>query len=145
MTTTRARAVVLLSVAFVVGLGVGSAAMALANAAKASERVTGRDGGRGGGWMRALELSPEVRDSVVALYRCDGIEIDSIHATIRPAIDSIYRSIKPSVDARRAETRSQVRTILNRVQQERYDSIVQSQDDQRKLPRTRDVAGCSRG
>ncbi len=134
---------VLLGAAFVAGLGLGSAAMATANGGGGRGRGSEGSDGRGvPGWMRALDLSKEVRDSVLALYRCDGVEIDSIHRTIRPTMDSLYLRIKPAVDARRAETRAQVRSLLNPIQQERYDSIVQSQDDQRRTSRTRKTAAC---
>jgi hypothetical protein len=144
VTTSRTRAVFLLGAAFIVGLALGGAAVAMTSGKKGPGRGPGGFDGRGGvpGWMRVLDLSPDVRDSVLALYRCDGVEIDSIHRSIRPTMDSIYRLIKPAVDARRAETRAQVRAILNPVQQERYDSIVQSQDDQRRVSRTRTPMEC---
>ncbi|MCA9721357.1 MAG: hypothetical protein KC544_05090 [Gemmatimonadetes bacterium] len=140
MTPSRTRAVLLLGVAFALGLVAGGAGLAMATRKDDAGATRGAPDGRGPwdrGWMEALDLSPTVRDSVRALYRCDGSAIDQLHRSIRPTMDSVYLQIKPEVDARRAKTRNQVRELLNPVQQERYDSIVQAQDERRSRSRER--------
>lgn len=142
MTGTRTRAVVLLGLAFGLGLFAGGAGMAVA-ARSGKVEIDRRGGnGRGGpGWMRELDLSEAQRDSIMGIYRRDGQGIDSLMRRIRPQTDSLFDLIRPEVDARRAETRREVRSLLTPIQQERYDSMVQAYDAERQKMRDQSRSG----
>jgi hypothetical protein len=143
MTTSRTRAMVLLGLAFGLGLFAGGAGMAVA-ARSGKVEIDRRDtNGRGGGpgWMRELGLTEPQRDSIMGIYRRDGQGVDSLMRRIRPQTDSLYDLIRPEVDARRAETRRVVRSLLTPIQQERYDSMVQAYDAERQKMREQSRSG----
>ncbi len=143
MTTSRTRAMVLLGLAFGLGLFAGGAGMAVA-ARSGKVEIDRRDNnGRGGGfgWMRELDLSETQRDSIMGIYRRDGKGVDSVMRSIRPQTDSLFDLIRPEVDARRAETRREVRLLLTPIQQERYDSMVQAYDAERQKMREQSRSG----
>lgn len=143
MTTSRTRAMVLLGVAFGLGLFAGGAGMAVA--ARSGKVEIDRRGtytrGNGPGWMRELDLSETQRDSIMGIYRRDGQGVDSLMRRIRPQTDSLFDLIRPEVDARRAETRREVRLLLTPIQQERYDSMVQAYDLERQKMRDQNRSG----
>lgn len=141
MTTSRTRAMVLLGAAFALGLVAGGAGMAVAARSGKVEIERRAPQGRGPGWMRELKLSDEQRDTITAIYRRDEAGIDSIMRSIRPQTDSLFDLIRPDVDARRAETRREVRALLTPPQQERYDSMVQAYDEQRRKMREQSRSG----
>jgi Spy/CpxP family protein refolding chaperone len=143
MTASRTRAMLLLGLAFGLGLFAGGAGMAVAARSGKVEIDRRGTNGRGGGWgwMRELDLSETQRDSIMGIYRRDGEGVDSLMRSIRPQTDSLFDLIRPEVDARRAETRRQVRTILTPIQQERYDSMVQAYDAERQKMREQSRSG----
>jgi Spy/CpxP family protein refolding chaperone len=143
MTASRTRAVVLLGLAFGLGLFAGGAGMAVA-ARSGKVEIDQRGGntrGNGPGWMRELDLAETQRDSIMGIYRRDGQGVDSLMRQIRPQTDSLYDLIRPEVDARRAETRRKVRLLLTPIQQERYDSMVQAYDAERLKMREQSRSG----
>ena len=143
MTTSRTRAMVLLGLAFGLGLFAGGAGMAVAARAGKVEIDRRGSGNRGGGpgWMRELGLNDTQRDSIMGIYRRDGQGVDSLMRSIRPQTDSLYDLIRPEVDARRAETRREVRLLLTPIQQERYDSMVRAYDAERQKMREQSRSG----
>ena len=131
----------LLGLAFGLGLFAGGAGMAVA--ARSGKVEIDRRGGRGGGssWLRELDLNDTQRDAIMGIYRRDGQGVDSLMRRIRPQTDSLYDLIRPEVDARRAETRREVRSLLTPTQQERYDSMVQAYDADRQKMREQSRSG----
>lgn len=147
MITSRTRAVVLLGAAFLLGLTAGGAGIAMA-ARSGKVHLDGRGpGDRGdsrGGWMSELDLSTEQRDSVQAAYRLRECGMDSVFKRIRPQTDSLYETIRADVEARRELTRNHIRALLAPTQQERYDSIVRSDDENRRRQRDGRPSPCDR-
>lgn len=143
MTDSRTRAMLLLGLAFGLGLFAGGAGMAVAARSGKVEidRRGGNSRGGGPGWMRELDLSETQRDSIMGIYRRDGQGVDSLMRSIRPQTDSLFDLIRPEVDARRAETRREVRSLLTPIQQERYDSMVQAYDAERQKMRDQSRSG----
>jgi Spy/CpxP family protein refolding chaperone len=134
---------VLLGLAFGLGLFAGGAGMAVAARSGKVEIDRRANNGRGGGWgwMRELDLSETQRDSIMGIYRRDGEGVDSLMRSIRPQTDSLFDLIRPEVDAQRAETRRKVRQLLTPIQQERYDSMVQAYDAERQKMREQSRSG----
>ena len=160
MIASRSRAMMLLGLAFVLGLIVGGGAVVQAvRSGNAGWIWRGRSWGHPGGSYgasldRKLHLNLELakRDSITAIS-CRGLAamdsirlplrqpMDSLSKLIRPAIDSLFQTIRPMVEFRRAQTRTEIRTLLTAPQQERYDSMNRADDQQRK--RMRDQRGPS--
>lgn len=142
MTTSRTRAVLLLGTAFALGFIAGGAGMAAAaRSGKVDIDHRGRGGRDGMAWLRELDVTQAQRDTITAIYRRDGAEIESLMARIRPQTDSLFERIRPQVETRRAETRREVRTLLLPPQQERYDSMVRAYDEQRRKMRETNRSG----
>lgn len=143
MSTSRTRAMLLLLAAFAVGIVVGVAGLTSAfRAGKADFVWRGMGGGRGmgagpsggpGAWVaKELAVTRDKRDSVVAIYKRGSAAIDSIvRGNIGARMDSLWESTRPAVEARRSQTRAEVRALLTRPQQERYDSMNHSIDENR--------------
>lgn len=147
MITSRTRAVVLLGASFLLGLAAGGAGVAMAARSGKVDLERRGPGGPGGprvGWMGVLDLSVEVRDSVQAIYRLRECGMDSVFKRIRPQTDSLFEIIRSDVEARRELTRSHVRALLSPPQKERYDSIVRSDDENRRQQREQRPSPCDR-
>ena len=137
-TTSTTRAVVLLAVAFVLGLVVGGAAM------RYTDGGGKRPGDRGDcavrhprvcKWAEELQLTKDQQEQLLAVYREGEVRMDSLQRTIRPDIEAIYRTIHPQVDSQRQELRARVRPLLTLEQREKYDSPLASWDrDRRQNP-----------
>lgn len=139
-TTSTSRAVLLLAVAFVLGLVVGGSVMGL------SGNDDRRRGNRGDCevrsqrvcmWTDVLQLTPEQQEQLVGVYKQGEVAVDSIQRPIRPPIDSIYQTIRPSIDSQRLLLREQVKEILTPTQREKYDSTTTAWDEQRRQNRDR--------
>lgn len=142
MTTSRTRAVVLLGVAFLLGIGVGVLWFKLGGRQGGARSV---QGGRGPSWMRELDLDATQMDSVRAIYSRGECAMDSIRVRLKTPMDSLFELIRPEVEARRAVMRQEVRALLSPTQQERYDSMVQQSDSTRRRMREQPWGGCRRG
>ena len=142
-TTSRTRALLLLTAAFAVGAVVGGVGMNMkdGNGRSRSNRddcvVKHRQACY---WAEELTLTSDQQDSLVAVYRIGEKLVDSVHKSIRPAVDSIYQSVRPQVDSQRVRIREQVRPLLTTMQRERYDSIVNAWDESRGRNRERQSA-----
>jgi hypothetical protein len=153
VTTSRTRAVVLLVVAFAVGIVVGGVALTSAiRAGKADFAVRGeRSPGMGGPWrgpewMRRLELADSVRDSVMVIARSGECAIDSmVRNRIGVEMDSLWEAVRPEIETRRAQTRSETRALLSPTQQEIYDSMTKATDENRRKMRENPVSRCGPG
>jgi hypothetical protein len=136
---------VLLGVAFALGAVAGGAGVTYA---KKSDRGRGSSNGdcvvrhrRVCYWVGELQLTPEQQESMLGVYRDGEREMEAIQGRIRPAIDSIYQTVRPEVDAQRHSLADRVRPILTTPQRERYDSIVNAFDEQRRRGREHDTTG----
>lgn len=147
MTTSRTRAVLLLTVALAAGVVVGvSGLTALIRAGKADFvwHGPGARNGRGFGpgarpgygeiLDRELDLNLDAakRDSMSAIWKNSESEMEAIRNRISPQMDSLFQIIKPDIEARRLKTRSEIRALLAAPQQQRYDSMVKAYDEQRR-------------
>ncbi len=154
MTTSRTRALVLLLVAFAVGIVVGGFALTSAiRAGKADFAVRPGRGSASGGswrggsdWMRRLELADTVRDSVMVVARNGECALDSIvRGRIGAQMDSLWEAVRPEIETRRAQTRSETRTLLSPTQQEIYDSMTKATDENRRRMRSHPMSRCGPG
>lgn len=143
----------LLATAFLLGLVVGIAGLALAARRGHATWIWRNHGGprppagyavRLGSTLH-VDLVPAKRDSINAAWcrgevAMDSIRqpirpsIDSLFQTIRPRVDSLYQAIKPAVETRRAQTRTEIRALLPMIGQQRYDSLNRADDEQRARP-----------
>lgn len=139
-TASTSRAVLLLVVAFVLGLVVGGSVIGL------TDNDDRRGGTRGNCevrnqrvcmWADALQLTKDQQEQLVAVYRQGEVAVDSIQRPIRPPVDSIYQTIRPAIDSQRMLLRDQVRTLLTTEQREKYDSTTTAWDEQRRQNRDR--------
>jgi hypothetical protein len=142
VTTSRTRAVTLLSVAFLLGVGAGVLYLELGGRPDGARMA---QGGRGPSWMRELDLDATQMDSVRAIYSRGECAMDSIRVRLKPPMDSLFELIRPEVEARRTAMRDEVRALLSPTQQERYDSMVQQSDSMRRRMREQPWGGCRRG
>ncbi len=159
---SRPRAMGLLATAFVLGLVVGGAGLAMAARRGHATWIWRNHGGPRppAGYATRLshtlhvDLVPATRDSINAAWcrgevAMDSIRqptrpsIDSLFQTIRPRVDSVYQSIKPAVETRRAQTRTEIRALLPAIGQLRYDSLNRAEDDQRTRPAAQGAGPCT--
>jgi hypothetical protein len=144
------------------GLLVGGAALVSATRAGKADFVwhttdrrgpggPGGAGGQGSQGMRLareLELDAATREQVDTIYCRAAVVMESIQVRIRPQIDSLFEIIRPDVEARRQQTRAEIRALLTPPQQEKYDSINNAMDEQRRRMREQGQnrgGGCGRG
>lgn len=150
MIASRSRAMTLLGLAFVLGLIVGGGVVVQAvRSGNAGWAWRGHSGGRpGAGSYGAsldrklhLNLEPAKRDSITAIA-CRGLAaMDSLRTPLRQPMDSLFQTIRPVVELRRAQARTEIRSLLTPPQRERYDSMNRADDEQRK--KMRDQGGSS--
>ncbi len=139
-TTSTSRALLLLAVAFVLGLVVGGSVMGLS---RDDDRRRGNRGNcevrsqRVCMWTEVLDLSAEQQEQLVGVYKQGEVAVDSIQRNIRPPIDSIYQTIRPAIDSQRMQLREEVKSILTPEQREKYDSTTTAWDEQRRQNRDR--------
>lgn len=145
MTSTPTwRAVLLLAVAFVLGLVVGASVSGFTGREEGRRSKSGRCEVRNQRvcmWADALQLSKDQQEQLVAVYRQGEVAIDSIQRQIRPPIDSIYQTIRPAIDSQRIQLREQVKALLTPEQREKYDSTTTAWDEQRRQNRDRQPGG----
>jgi hypothetical protein len=98
----------------------------------------GPNGGPGGyaAWVaKELDASAEQRDSIAAIIKRGTAAMDTVRRTIGPQVDSLFESIRPAVETARQQARTEIRALLTPPQQQRYDSMMQAQDETRKTMR----------
>lgn len=153
MIASRTRALTLLGTAFVLGLIVGGAGIALAARAGVAGWIW-----RGHGQGRSnttygvrlegalhLGLGTPARDSITAIWDGQRRDVDSIQHTIWAPTESLFQMIRPAIDARRAQARSEIRALLTAPQQVKYDSMNAAIDVQRKKMHDQGSRGGSPG
>lgn len=150
MIASRTRAMTVVGLAFVLGLIVGGASVALAARSGNAPWVLrgGRGPGRGNGGYGGildrrlnLDLDLAKRDSITAIT-CRGMTVmDSLRQQLRQPMESLFQQIRPAVETRRAQTRTEIRELLTAPQQARYDSMNRADDEQRKRVRDQGLVG----
>lgn len=78
--------------------------------------------------QRALDLSPEQRDSVRAILERH-----------RPGFDSVWAETRPRYETLRDRVRSDIRAQLNPDQQRRYDDMIARLDAERRAREENDA------
>lgn len=167
MTTSRNRAMTLLTVAFVVGVVVGGGALGMAVRAGKADwvwRNSRPSGGRNASASQprttygvyldsvlGLKLTPAAKDSITAIYRHGVARMDSVNRASSAnnqemwlKVDSVLQPYRAPVEASRSQTRSEIRVLLSAPQQERYDSLIKATDEMRQR-RRQQGPGAGRG
>lgn len=135
MSTSRVRAVFLLGATLLIGAVVGAAAMMYAGKSGKGPYPRNRCEVRHQRvcmWAEGLQLTVDQQEQLLEVYQAGEARMDSIQRTIRPAVDSLYQTIRPLVDSQRLQLRDEVRVLLTTPQREKYDSTVNSWDEQRR-------------